>query len=378
MSTPRLEVDLGRIGHNARTLISRLARRGVAVTGVTKAVLGSPEVARTLVHAGVSRLGDSRIENIERMRRAGVTARLSLIRSPMMSQIDRVVEHADVSFNTELDVVAALSSAARTQGRVHGIVLMVELGDLREGILPRDLEDAVRALMRLPNLTFEGIGTNLACRSGVVPDAANMAELSRLAAAIESGCGAPVGLVSGGASASLDWALGEASLGRVNDLRLGESILLGREPFDHRALPGLHTDAIKVVAEVIESKLKPSRPWGRIARTPFGVPPAAVGRGCLVQTILAIGEQDIDPNGLVPPPGVRILGASSDHLIVASEAVIEVGEQMRFEPDYAALLRASTSPFVASRFHDGAQQGPLSQARRPPGLTIGSASTSAS
>ena len=40
-------------------------------------------------------------------------------------------------------------------------------------------------------------------------------------------------VVSGGNSANLDWALATDDVGRINELRLGESILLGTEPL-HR------------------------------------------------------------------------------------------------------------------------------------------------
>jgi predicted amino acid racemase len=133
MIAPRLEIDLGKIQHNARTLVERLARRGISVTGVTKAALGSTEIADAMLLAGVSGLGDSRIENIELMRSSHMFARLSLIRPPMLSQAERVVRSADVSFNTELEVIRRLSSEAGKLGRTHAVVLMVELGDLRDG-----------------------------------------------------------------------------------------------------------------------------------------------------------------------------------------------------------------------------------------------------
>ena len=348
MTTPRLEIDLEKIHHNARTLVERLAERGIAVTGVTKATLGSPEIAGALLRAGVSSLGDSRIENIEAMRHARVSAPLTLIRSPMLSQADRIVKHADVSFNTELDVISELSSAAQKAKRTHGIVLMVELGDLREGIMPGDLENTVRETLRFPSIVLRGIGTNLACQNGASPDARNMAELSALADSIDATFGLVIEIVSGGNSANLEWALGGADTGRVNDLRLGESLLLGRETLHRRPIDGLHTDAITLIAEVIESKVKPSLPWGEIAQTAFGEKPAATDRGDISQTILAVGRQDTDPDGLHPPPGMEILGASSDHLIVDSGSDrASVGAEIAFHLDYSALVRAMTSPFVA-------------------------------
>lgn len=348
MTAPRLEIDLDKIHQNARTLVGRLANRGISVTGVMKATLGSVEIAAALLRAGVSGLGDSRIENIEAMRKARVTASMTLIRTPMLSQADRVVASADVSFNSELDVISELSSAAREVDRTHGIVLMVELGDLREGIMPGDLEQTVRETLRLPNISLEGIGTNLACRSGVSPDATNMGELCALADSIDRTFGLSLGIVSGGNSGNLAWALCSPDTGRINDLRLGESILLGRETLHREPIDGLYTDAITLVAEVIESKVKPSRPWGRLAQTAFGDQPTAADRGQISQALLAIGRQDVDPDGLAPPPGIEILGASSDHLVVDSGLTgLSVGNQVTFQLNYSALVRAMTSPFVA-------------------------------
>ena len=184
MLAPRLEIDLGKIQHNARTLVERLAERGVSVTGVTKATLGSPEIADAMLLAGVTDLGDSRIENIEAMRNSGVSAQMVLILSQMLSQGKRVVTNADVSFNTELEVIRRLSFEAGKLNRTHAVVLMVELGDLREGLMPDELVAAVRETRSLPNIVFKGLGTNLACRSGASPDDANMGELSRLAVQI--------------------------------------------------------------------------------------------------------------------------------------------------------------------------------------------------
>jgi predicted amino acid racemase len=348
LTAPRLEIDLGKIHHNARTLVSALGKRGIAVTGVTKASLGSPEIAGALLRAGVRGLGDSRIENIESMRRAPVLGSMTLIRSPMMGQVDRIVKHADVSFNTEIDVIRKLSAAARSAGRIHGVVLMVELGDLREGIMPADVENIARQTLRLPNIQLAGIGTNLACRNGVSPDASNMAELSALACSLEANLGLELNVISGGNSANLQWAFSGDDCGRINDLRLGESILLGREPLHRQPIAGLHTDAITLVAEVIESKKKPSQPSGVIAQAAFGKQVPAIDRGLVAQAILALGCQDIDPLGLRAPPGIEVLAASSDHLIVdCGPSCPRVGSEIPFQLNYSALLRAMTSPYVS-------------------------------
>ncbi len=177
MVTPRLEIDLVKIHHNARCLVERLASRGLTITGVTKVALGSSEIARTMLAAGVHSIGDSRIENIEKMRQAGIVATFILLRTPLMSQVGQVVAHADISFNSELDVIEKLSEAAQQQNRSHRIVLMVELGDLREGMAPEDLAAAVRRSIELPNIEVSGIGTNLACFGGVKAEHQQMTHL---------------------------------------------------------------------------------------------------------------------------------------------------------------------------------------------------------
>jgi len=347
VTLPRLAIDLGKIEHNAHTLVTRLARSGISVMGVTKAVLGDPEIASAFFRTGVSGLGDSRIENIETMRRAGIRSEITLIRTPMLSQIDRVVRHADMSFNTELDVIAALSSAAQKSNKTHGVVLMVELGDLREGIMPGDMLKTVEATLAFPNIVFKGIGANLACLSGISPGEANMAALSELANSIDAKFGPITDIVSGGNSANIEWALSGADTGRINNLRLGEAILFGREALHRQPIDGLHQDAITLVAEVIETKIKPSLPWGNVAQNAFGEINHSSDRGPTSRAIVAIGRQDIDPTGISPPPGFEILGASSDHLVLdVSSGHVCVGDEIPFQINYSAFLRAMTSPFV--------------------------------
>ncbi len=358
VAAPRLEIDLDKIYHNAHELVTRLAERGISVTGVTKATLGSAEIASTLVRAGVNALGDSRIENIQAMCLSGKDVlmkdvSMTLIRTPMLSQVEQVVTYADMSFNTEIEVIKKLSVEAEKQGRIHQVLLMVELGDLREGIMPEDLIDTVRQVLSLPNICLKGIGANLACRSGASPDATNMGMLSELADRVEATFDVTLETVSGGNSANIQWALSDAGAdtGRINNLRLGEAVLLGCETLHRRPINGLHTDAITLVAEVIESKCKPSLPSGELAQTAFGEAASVVDRGTVRQSILAIGIQDIDPVGLQAPEGIKILDSSSDHLIVESvNDDLFVGQETTFQISYSALLRAMTSPFVSKTF----------------------------
>ncbi|BBX48811.1 alanine/ornithine racemase family PLP-dependent enzyme [Mycobacterium cookii] len=352
--TLRIETDLDKVEQNTRILVDRLAVTGIRVTGVTKAVMGSPGVGAAMLRGGARGLGDSRLPNLARLAALDRPPRRSLIRSPMLSQVAQVIDVADVSLNTEAVVLSALNQAASEQNRMHAVVLMVELGDLREGIALDDIPEAVRTVLRHPSLRLVGLGANLACQNGVIPDDRNMAILTELADDVETQHGISLDVVSGGNSANLHWALHTDDVGRIDDLRLGEAILLGVDPLYRAPIPGLHTDVFTLTAEVIEVSRKPSQPWGDRAQAAFGEAPARTGSRTVHQAILALGRQDVDPDGLHPPEGITTLGMSSDHLIVdLGDHRVVVGDEIDFGVGYGALVRAMTSPFVSKVEHGG-------------------------
>jgi len=84
---------------------------GIEVTGVTKGVCGHPEVAKAMLRGGVSSIGDSRLKNIDRLRQAGVEARLMLIRVPALSAIDTVVGSVEMGASGAA-TVATLDNAS--------------------------------------------------------------------------------------------------------------------------------------------------------------------------------------------------------------------------------------------------------------------------
>lgn len=353
MRTPRIEIDLSAVEHNARELVTRLHARGISVTGVTKATLGSPDVAKAMIRGGVARLGDSRIENIEALRDSGVKVPVVLLRSPSPEWAERAVACASHSLVSDLEIVTALSVAAGKRALNHGIVLMVELGDLSEGMMTADVLDAARIISRTRHVTLTGIGTTLASRSGIVPGDDQMQQLTGLASTIGSKFGVNPAIITGGNSANIGWALGDGRVGAVNDLRLGEAILLGVDPLTRRPIEGLRCDGFAVVAPVIESLEKPVASWGVRGGAPVGAGglanPAARERGTIIQTIVALGRQDVDPDGITPPAGYTVLASTSDHLVLETPTRLAAGTEIRFGMDYSALMRAMTSPFVVER-----------------------------
>jgi predicted amino acid racemase len=351
MRTPRLEIDLEKIERNARAIRKLYGSRGIRITAVTKGVCGIPRVARALLHSGIHSLGDSRLRNIREMRQAGVKAEFVLVRSPMLSETAEIIEWADVSLNSEMTVIRALSKCATRYGKRQRVILMIELGDLREGILVENVEQVVAETLKLPGIELYGIGTNLACFGGIKPTDKKMQALSAIANDIEQRFPIDLRIVSGGNSANYQWFASSSEVGRVNHLRIGESILLGCDPLTRQPIPGLYTDAFTLIAEVIELKTKPSKPYGETAQDAFGHIPHFEDNGDRKRAILALGRQDVDVSAIKPQIKASILGASSDHLILdATDTDLKLGDKVRFNLAYSALLRATTSPYVAKEY----------------------------
>ena len=350
MIMPRIEIDLGKIAHNAKILKELYASKGIDIIGVTKVVCGAPAVAKVLVESGINILADSRMENIIKMHDADIHAQFLLLRTPL-SQAELVVKYADISLNSELSVIKELSKYAVKQAVVHKIILMVELGDLREGIMPSDLENTVNELIKLKGIKLIGIGANLACFGGVKPNNEKMEYLSSIVKGVEDKFNLKLEIVSGGNSANYDWFMSTKDVGQINNLRLGESIFLGLETLERKTIKELFTDAFTLVAEVIESKTKPSLPYGDIGQDAFGNIPKFTDLGLMNRAILGIGLQDVSVSGLTPLLDIKILGASSDHVIIdAKQLEIKVGDTIGFNLNYGALLSSMTSPYITKKY----------------------------
>lgn len=347
---PLLCIDLAKLRHNAEALLQLASPFGINIWGVTKVLCGAPVVGEAMLAAGINTLADSRLENLQRL----PAAEKVILRLPDPNQADTVVAIADWSLNSELVTLRALSQAAVAAGRRHKVLLMVGLGDLREGLLPDDVIPFVQRAANLPGIYIGGLGTNLTCYGGVLPDQDNLGVLVELANELRRLGLVECEVISGGNSSSLDLLLQGKIPQGINNLRLGESIVLGRETAARQPLPGLYIDAVTLQAAVIEVKEKPSVPTGTIGQDAFGNTPVFSDTGEQRRVILAVGRQDISHKGLLPlEPGVTVLGASSDHLILDTTAYpepVKVGQIFSFGLDYGALLAACTSPYVTKHY----------------------------
>ena len=350
MTTPYITIDLQKIEHNARTIVALCKEHGIEVSGVTKVTCGYPEVANAMLRGGVSSIADSRLQNIQRLKAAGVDASYMLLRITALSEVHKVVEWVDVSLNSELAVIAGLSEAAQRLGKVHEVILMVDLGDLREGAWQDDLVSLVLETIKLPGVRIKGIGTNLTCFAGVVPSEENMNRLVELANEIEQTFNLKLEWISGINSSGLDLIAAGYMPKRINHARIGEAILLGCETTQRRPWPGTSQDAFVLHAEILELRKKPSVPVGQCREDAFAQHPQFEDRGMIVRALLNVGREDVNVEGIKPLDArYNILGASSGYLVLdvtqAAES-LRVGDELVFSLNYSALLMAMTSEYV--------------------------------
>lgn len=347
---PRLEIDLDKIEHNARAIVDLCAKEGIEVAGVTKGVGGSPIIARAMLKGGIKKLAEARIMNMQRIKKAKIKTPTLLIRIPRVSRSKEVIRHFDVSLISEWKVIHALSKEALRQNKKHGIILMVDLGDLREGLMMEQVMPMIKRIIKLQGIQLKGIGTNLGCYGGIMPTNENMQMLADLSIKIQKEYNIKLETISGGGSNCLPLVVNGTMPKEINQLRIGEAILLGRESTRDMLIPDTYQDTFKLVSEIIEIKEKPSKPIGEVGADSFGNKPEFEDLGRRRRAIIALGKQDVRLDGLQPlDKNIKIMGGSSDHIILDitdSKNHFDIGGEVEFTLLYPTLLSAITSPYV--------------------------------
>lgn len=348
---PTLLIDTAKLRRNADRLCAYCDAEGIRLAFVTKGFCADPRIVHAIAGADFDYLADSRLDNIARYPKTD--KQTLLLRLPALSEAERTVALCDASLNSEIDTLQALAAAAEKQGKVHGVILMIDLGDLREGIFyenTRDILSAAIFVRGCPGLKLLGIGTNLTCYASILPTAQNLGALVDIAQQLERELDCGPLLVSGGNSSSV-YLLprGEMPDG-VNNLRLGEALIRGVEAAFMEPFLNLETDAIQLEAEIIELMTKPSVPHGSPGVTTWGETPVFADKGPMLRAILALGRQDADITDITPADAdIDILGASSDHTLLDLTACggrYALGDRVRFTLQYPAILRAFTSEYV--------------------------------
>jgi predicted amino acid racemase len=353
---PLLNINIEKLRCNLKTVSAALRGAGCSTMIVTKSSCADAKIVEMLLSSPfVDYIADSRIQNIQTY--AGRGKPTVLLRLPQHCEIEDVVRYADISLNSETESLRLLNAEAARQGKIHKIVLMIDVGDLREGIYFEDEENiigTVEEVKTMRSLEFHGIGTNLTCYGAIIPKKDNLSLVTRWAERISRQCGMKCAMLSGGNSSSYYLIeRGELPPG-INNLRLGESFILGTESAYQTRIQGTFDDAVTLDAQIVEVQTKRSLPVGESGVDAFSEKPVYEDRGAIRRAILAIGRQDVDAASLVPEdPRIDILGASSDHLIMdvsRSERPYRVGGVVRFKLGYSSFLRLFTSAYVHRRY----------------------------
>lgn len=344
---PRVEINLQYLKENVAEIVRRCGEYGIDIAGVIKGTTGIPECVKMFEEGGAKIIASSRLEQIEDAKNYGINLPYLLLRVPMMTELPEVVRLADISLNSEIKVLKALNEEAGKQGKKHKVILMADLGDLREGFWDKDemIEVAVTVENELTNLELAGVGTNLGCYGSIEATADKLDELVAIAERIEEKIGRTLEYISGGATTSLPRIINKDMPKRINLLRVGEGILLARDldVFYGYDMSFMHQDVYTLKAEVIEVKDKPSHPVGKISIDAFGHTPEYVDRGIRKRALLGIGKVDYGSIDEIFPKdkGIEVIGASSDHTILDiedAERALEPGDIVSFGINYASIV----------------------------------------
>lgn len=360
---PRIEIDLAKIRHNAQEVVRRCRAAGIHVCGVVKGCSAMPEVIRVMKESGVEQLASSRLEQIARCRAAGIPGPYMLLRIPGLSELEDLAELCEWSLQSEVTTLDALEQVCARRGCTHKVVLMADLGDLREGFWDR--EELLRACLHveheLPHVELGGVGVNLGCYGSIQPTPEKMETLAEIARRVETAIGRKLEIVSGGSTTSfalVHWGTMPAG---INHLRIGEAILLSNDLTVNWGITDmdyLHQDTFLIRAEVVEVRDKPTYPDGKIFIDSFGHQRSYTDRGIRRRAILAIGRADVcELEALIPcEAGVTVLGGSSDHCIIDVEDCprrLQVGDIVDFMCTYSTMLYGSSREDIRFVFRNG-------------------------
>ncbi|HEY8365144.1 MAG TPA: alanine racemase, partial [Haloplasmataceae bacterium] len=260
-----------------------------------------------------------------------------------------VVKYCDISLNSELKTIMALNKTAEKLNKVHEIILMFDLGDLREGIwFESDYLSIIDKILKLENIELVGIGTNLTCYGSIIPTYNNLSILVKIKEKIESTFNMKLKIVSGGNSSSLHLLFKKEMPIGINSLRIGEAFYLGRETAYETNLDFCFQDVFTLKAQIIELKTKPSLPFGERGVDAFGQKVEYEDKGLMKRAILGIGKQDVYHTNIWPiDDRINILGSSSDHLILdVTQANYQLGDIIDFRMGYGGLLQLMTSNYI--------------------------------
>jgi predicted amino acid racemase len=350
----KLVINLEAMYHNLVTIHNWMEEQNARWTVVTKVLCGHVETLEALVMCGVRSIGESRLKNLISFKEYLPNLETWYLRIPSMSAIEEIVEHANITLNSEMDIIEALNKEAGKKDIVHRVVIMIELGDLREGILPSSLIKFYRHIFEMSNVNVIGIGANLGCLAGAVPNVDQFVQLQLYKELLELKFDMKMPIISAGSTATLPLVIDKTLPKGINHFRIGEGVFLGTDLINGGTLPNLRNDTVILKGEIIEIKKKSLLAQVETGNsTPFDssgeqeeYEPGQRGYRALIN----IGQLDTNVKGLIPQnPSYRVAGASSDITVVnvgENPSGLKIGGTIDFRLDYAALLGLMSSEYV--------------------------------
>ncbi len=350
---PQIVIDLKKYQHNLQYLLDLVHQKNMTLMAVSKVFCADQKIINIMNEEKVDFIADSRIENLESM---DTKIPKVLLRIPMLSEVEKVVKYSNISLNSELETIVLLDKASQELNVKHDVILMIDLGDLREGIFnENEVFKTINAILQLKAINLRGIGTNLTCYGGVIPTEETLKRLVEYKIQIEDRFNITLDIISGGNSSNLTLLLQNQIPKEINNIRLGEAIVLGRETAFGDYLDQMYTDIFTLKAEIVEIKDKPSIPIGTIGMNAFGKVPIFKDKGEMRRAIIAIGAQDVDHTELIPYDTIEAIGSSSDHIILDVTDSIndyKVGDIISFRLTYSSILSLMTSKYVKKVYKD--------------------------
>ena len=323
---------------------------------VSKLLCGNEKYLKEVIDLGAKEICDSRISNLEAIKKIDPSVQTVYIKPPAKRSIPRLVKYADASFNTEYKAIKWISDEAVKQNKKHKVIIMIELGDLREGVMGDHLMDFYESVFNLPNIEVTGIGSNLNCLYGVMPSEDKLVQLSLYEQLIEAKFNRKIPWVTGGTSVVIPLLFRKQVPDGINHFRIGETLFFGLDLFTQEVVPGMEGDVFKLHSEIIEITEKPKIPIGYMEANPSGetfqINEEDYGKTSY-RAILDIGLLDVSEDFLIPEDeSIEITGASSDMLIVDlgdSSDKYKVGDLVSFKLKYMGALGIFNSDYIEKR-----------------------------
>jgi len=346
-------LNIKKLKENYHHLDKLFKKHDIKFSLVTKVLCGNKLYLTELLKLDIKQVCDSRLSNLRTIKSINPEVETIYIKPPAKRAIKGVVELADISFNTELETIKLLAQEAKKQNKTHKIIVMIELGELREGVLREEFINFYAQVFELENIEVVGIGANLSCLYGVLPNHDKLIQLSLYEQLIEAKFNRHIPFVSGGSSVTIPLIYQNLLPKGINHFRVGETLFLGTDVYHNTTFKQMNNDVFALFAEIIELIEKPKVPMGEIGTNVEGetyeFDEQLVGEKSY-RAILDLGLLDVEQEHIFPKDkSIDFAGASSDMIVIDlgdNEKKYKVSDLIEFKMDYLGVLRILNSRYI--------------------------------